>query len=95
MEIIKKHINKVYNWIIILVVIAALALIYVFYKQPKTSNELTEQQKMEILNERSKSSGQSVSDEEAQNILKSLSESGQETPLTDEEKAMILDSLSQ
>ena len=95
MEIIKKHINKVYNWIIILVVIAALALIYVFYKQPKTSNELTEQQKMEILNELSKSSGPSISDEEAQNILKSLSESGQETPLTDEEKAMILDSLSQ
>ena len=94
MEIIKKHINKVYYWIIISVVIAALALIYVFYKQPKTSNELTEQQQMEILTELSKS-GPNVSDEEAQNILESLSESGQEIPLTDEEKAMILDSLSQ
>ena len=79
--------------IIILVVLLALVLIVVFFANQKPG-QLTEQQIQNNLDELSKST-LNISPEEKQAIIDDFAATNPKTPLTEEEKLRILNSISQ
>lgn len=97
----KSKIKKVFYIVITLIVISALALIYINSQKPITKpaepiTELTEQQKSYILNQLGESPSVNLSDQDKQTILNNLS-SGQQNgfsgQLTEEQKQNILQTL--
>jgi hypothetical protein len=91
MEIIKSNIKKVYYWVIVLAVIVALALVYIYTQNRKSS--LTEAQKQDILNNLVQSSTANLTDQQKLNALKQLS-SGKSN-VSAEDRQRILQSVGQ
>ena len=72
MEIIKSNIKKVYYWVILLVVIVALALVYM-YMQARNSQEKIEKEEQTVLNNLSQVNPSTLTDQEKLDILNGLS----------------------
>jgi hypothetical protein len=91
MELIKSNIKKVYLWVIILIVIVALALV-AFYKKP--AGGLSDAEKQAILNDLVNSSTANLSEQQKIDAMNDLS-SGQSANVSDEDRQNVLNSLGQ
>ncbi len=93
----RTKIKKFFYVVIVLIVISALALIYMNYQNSKVqTGELTEQQKLDILKQLGESPSVNLTDQEKEQILSNTSSGPQDqTQLTEEQKMQILQSLGQ